>query len=432
MAQLATRAERAAIHQTMTGTVQTPRRAVAFGGGGPAVGISVGFLRALDEWNAAMDENKQPHRRIDFPVWMAGCVGGWLTCLYHLCRQPKAGNVEKQIRTFFRNDLMYDKYPSPTTFTPDIPGLIEAGFKYLIDPQSYRNLVVPSEIARGYYNILDTYLKGGRWNAGDFCYLMLNSALVPNPAARMMISLFYKPEIPGLNRLWFDKEYSLLNKIDLKKLEAPTHPDIYINSYNLATHRSDVYCNHPAKAPFSTQPITMEALCASSALPYILSPVKVDGAPHIEGALVDSFCFQAVHKNHQDLTEVWISQIVDHTQIREPRNLLDALNNLIMLYAGTTSRHDIQMCVNQLNHDEYARAINDGNHRPKWIECFRLPVYKDTNYFWSESNFDRSVNESYRRCKRFIKFYDSGRTRSGRRRTQASNLFVHASQFKGD
>ena len=225
-----------------------------------------------------------------------------------------------------------------------------------------------------------------------------------------------------------------MNAIRLSELKAPApvHPDIYINSYNLSTHRSDIYCNHPKSAPFPTRPISMEALCASSALPYILSPVEVDGHTHIEGALIDSFCFEAIHGHHQDLTEVWISQIVDHTQVKAPNNLLEALNNLIMLYAGTTSRHDIEMFVNELNRDEYMRALSTPGYKPDLIECFSLPVYSGTNYFWKQSNFDKSVEESKKSCLAFIEDYDRGRKPNGTRVPQAKNLFVRTTQFKGD
>ena len=407
-------------------------RAVALGGGGAAVGISIGFLLAMGEWNDQVRQRGEEQRVIDFPIWVAGCVGGWLSCLYHLCDEPKAAKVEEKIRGFFRETDMYENFPAPKTFTPDIPDQIAAGLKFLADPRSYTNMVVPDQILRGYQDILNHYLTPSRWNQGDFCYLMLNSVLAPNPAARMMMSLLYKTEVPGLNKIWFGPEYTVLKDIHLDRLSADVHPMIYINSYNLERHRSDIYCNRPLEAKIPTKPISMEALCASSALPYILSPVKVDGELHIEGALIDSFCFEAIHQRHNDINEVWISQIVDHSQVKPPTNLLEALNNLIMLYAGTTSRHDVEMFVNDINRHEYMKTLLDDGHEPNPIECLRLPVEPTTQYLWSYENLDNSIRLSKANCLVFIQDYDRHISREGNRTPQRKNLFVRSSQFSGD
>ena len=161
---------------------------------------------------------------------------------------------------------------------------------------------------------------------------------------------------------------------DLTKLAGEDKPHIYINSYNLDTRESDIFSNRPS--PKGDQhpnlPITMPALCASSALPYILSPVQLDNGLHMEGALIDSFCFEAIHNRHDDLNEVWVSQIVDHKQVKPPGNLLEALNNLIMLYAGTTSRHDVEIFAHDLNRNEVMHKLLNARHQVDPIELFSL------------------------------------------------------------
>jgi predicted acylesterase/phospholipase RssA len=415
-------------HAAVNVAQRKPRRALALGGGGPAVGISIGFLLALEEWNAHKLAQGQPQRCIDFPVWVAGCVGGWLACLYHLCGKPQAQNVEIEMRAFFREDDMYEHFPAPKTFTPDIPGQIAEGLKFLLDPQRYKNLVVPEQILQGYHDIRDFYLTRSKWNPGDFAYLMLNSVLAPNPASRLLMSLLYKTDVPGLNKLWFGPDYTLLKKFRLEDL-AHQAPDIYINSYNLDRQQSDIYCNHPKPGAVPVKPITMEALCASSALPYVLAPVEIDKETHIEGALIDSFCFEAVHLRHTDLNEVWISQIVCHKQVRKPANLLEALNNLIMLYAGTTSRHDIEIFVNEVNmHELHLAPLVKPKHVAKPIEVFRMPVESSTNYFWSYRNLNDSIRRSKRNCLKFIEHYDAGVADDGQRMPQRRNLFPRARQ----
>jgi predicted acylesterase/phospholipase RssA len=432
MAQWMSKKHLATLRERVTPEERRPRRALALGGGGPAVGISLGFLLALEQWNQQQDDDGQPERKIEFPVWATGCVGGWLACLYHLCAKPgQASQVEKQIRVFFREPDMYKHFPCPTTFTPDIPAQIAAGLKYLIDPGSYRDLVVPKAILQAYRDILDYHLKPSKWNLGDFNFLMLNSVLAPNPASRLLMSLLYKSDVSGLNSIWFGPDYSLLKQFDLAKLSKRGVPHIYINSYNLEWKRSELYTNHVvsgAKPP--AKPITMPALCASSALPYILTPVAVDGEKHIDGALIDSFCFEAIHCRHNDINEVWISQIVDHSQVKAPANLLEALNNLIMIYAGTTSRHDIEIFVHDVNRHEHFSRLVDARHEFNPIEIFRLPVEPSTNYFWDYDNLDNSIARSKANCLAFIKKYARGISAGGTRKPSPENFFVRSRQFE--
>lgn len=427
--------EYVAAHAHLLGASRKPHRAVAFGGGGPAVGISVGFLKALQDFNDQKEQAGQPQRRIDFDVWVAGCVGGWLTCLYHLAGKD-ATRVEAQMKAFFRDDRMYEHFPAPMTFTPDIPEQIVAGLNFLVDPR-YRDPAMPihlaQSIAQCYQEMVQLFLTRGRWSYGDFCYLMLNAVMAPNPAARLLMSLLYKTPITGLNKLWFGPGRSgLLDQFDLEKLREPGVPPIYINSYNLERKRSDLYCNHPAQSPVPTGKLTMDALCASSALPYVFAPVEVDGELHCEGALLDSFCFEAVYRNHDHINEVWISQIVDHKQVRPPANLLDALNNLIMLYAGTTSRNDIETFVNYLNREEYVQVRLNPQYEANYIECFQLPVPESTEYYWSYTNYENSVRASRNACAEYLRNYDLELENNGERKPRFLNSFIRKQQWFSD
>jgi hypothetical protein len=441
-------------HAALKIHARKPKRAVSFGGGGPAVGISVGFLLALEDFNREMLEQGREKAVIEFPIWFAGCVGGWLTCLYHLCgpKGSQAREVKKQIEAFFREREMYEHFPAPTTFTPDLPEMIAETFKVLLDPSQYKNdvsSVVFEHIRKGYLDMVNYYLTPSRWNLGNFNYMMLNSVMAPNPAARTIMSLLYKTPIRGLNKIWFgdNENYDLLSNIKLEQLKGKEYPDIYLNSYDISTHETQIYCNHPDKAPMKTQEITMDALCASSALPYIFSPVKLeDGHWHSEGALVDSFNFGAIpddehgqrdtgpdkplqghpdhpHRNRVQFNEIWVSQIVDHKQVKVPENLLDALNNLIMLYAATTSQRDVDMMVDNLNRWELMGVLTDDKYDPKYVECLRLPVWEGAEYYWSKDNFQRTVKKSHEDCLKFIRNYDSGRSPNGERKPEFGNVF---------
>ncbi|MBV8621782.1 MAG: patatin-like phospholipase family protein [Curvibacter sp.] len=404
---------------------RTPQRVLALGGGGPAVGISVGFLLALDAWNNGPEVQREPFRKIDFPVWVAGCVGGWLTCLYHLGKgHNKAEQAQEMVRGFFRDDRMYDLFPAPMTFTPDVPEMLLAALKFMVTPSTYQNLVVPQEILKAYQDLANFYLTPSRWNPGDLAYTLLNSVFAPNPASRLIMGLLYKTEINGLNKLWFGPDYSLLKAFDLNLLKGPGTPDLYLNSYNLTQHRLDLYSNH-VKGKKGVRPLDMPTLCASSALPYILQPVELgqDKELHMEGALIDSFNLSAVQELHDDFNEIWISRIVDHSQVKPPKNLLDALNNLIMLYAGTTSKHDIDLFVDRHHMEELSYALHqarhggDPRHEPHLIEVIQLPVWSGTNYHWTQSNFNDSIAASQAACDKVIRDYAKGLRKNGAGKT---------------
>ncbi len=238
---------------------------------------------------------------------------------------------------FFREDRVYDKFPCPTIFVPDIPETIAASLRYMIDPQSYTNLVVPSEIMKGYQDILDFYLRPTRWNYGDFCHLMLNSILAPNPAARFLMSMLYKSDTPGINKLWFGSDYDLLKAFDMGLLEQADVPTLYHNAYNVDAQQLELFSN---KDP-QYQKISAQTLCACSGLPYILSPVTINGTTYVEGATIDTVGFKDLLRNHPDLDEIWVCRILDLHQIRPHHNLAEALNNLVMLFASTTSMDDV-------------------------------------------------------------------------------------------
>jgi hypothetical protein len=422
--------------------VRAPKRALAFGGGGPAVGISIGFLLALEKWNQLQAQSSRTeHLVIDFPVWAAGCVGGWLSCLYHLeDSDHKAQAVRKKMSSFFREPEMYSMFPSPKTFTPDIPEILAAGLKFFVNQSNYKNLVVPDQIQKAYFEILNYYLTPSKWNSGDFAYLMLNSVFAPNPASRLIMSLLYKSEIPGLNKLWYGPEYSILKNFDLQTLKnIKTH--LYINSYNIDQHRNDIYSNHldwpdehqrNPNIKAGVKEITMQALCASSALPYVMQPVKLDDELHMEGAAVDSFCMDAIYHLHSDLNEVWVSRIVDHSQLKAPKNLLDALNNLIMIYAGTTSKNDIQLFVDKIHREELLYALHQsrtGNneYQPHLIEVIELPVWSKAEYYWTLDNLDACIQASEAACMEVIKNYATGLHRHAgvvtQRKLEARHLF---------
>jgi Patatin-like phospholipase len=374
--------------------VSRKKRALTLAGGGPAVGIGVGALRALADFP-----------EITFDVWSLSCVGAWLGCLYHVSpdRTKKLDYVENLLRGFFREDKVYDKFPCPTVFLPDLPEMISASMRFMIDPQSYTNLVVPSEIVKGYQDILDFYLRPSRWNYGDLCSVMLNSVFAVNPASRFLMSMMYKSELPGLNKLWYGPDYTLLKGFDMSLLQADDVPVLYHNAYNVDRQQLQLFSNKNDNYP----KITTQTLCACSGLPYILSPVEINGTTYVEGATVDTVGFWHLLKDHPDLDEVWVCRILDSHQIRPHHNLVEALNNLVMLFASTTSEDDVKLFkfhLKDLNEQRAAEAAKS-NTQPHLIELVEFPVDYHTSYEWTHTNLRDSTAASYVAARQTIQDY---------------------------
>ncbi|HTP93511.1 MAG TPA: patatin-like phospholipase family protein [Xanthobacteraceae bacterium] len=369
------------------------KRALTLAGGGPAVGIGLGVLEALERFP-----------QINFDVWSLSCVGAWLGCLYHVSpdRAQKLQYVSNLMQGFFRDDKVYDKFPCPTVFVPDIPEVISAYFRFMIDPTSYTNLVVPSEIKKGYQDILDYYLRPSRWSYGDFCHLMLNSVLAPNPAARFLMSMIYKSEVPGQNKLWFGPSYNLLKDFDMALLDRADVPTLYHNAFNVDAQKLQLFSNKDAKYP----KISAQTLCACSGLPYILSPVNIDGTTYVEGATVDTVGFWDLLQNHPDLDEIWVCRILDTHQIHPHHNLVEALNNLVMLFASTTSEDDVKLFKFHLQDINRNRARTKGtNHELGQIDLIEFPVDHHTSYEWTHSNLRASAKASCATATKTIEQY---------------------------
>src|SRR5580704_11198795 len=373
---------------------RTKKRALTLAGGGPAVGIGLGVLAALEQFP-----------ELKFDVWSLSCVGAWLGCLYQVSpdRTKKLEYVSNLLEGFFREDKVYDKFPCPTVFLPDIPETIAAYTRCMVDPNSYSNLVLPSAIKQGYQDILDYYLRPSKWSYGDFTHLMLNAMLAPNPAARFLMSMMYKSDVPGQNKLWFGSTYNLLKAFDMKLLERDDVPVLYHNAFNVDAQKLQLFSNKDSRYP----KITTQTLCACSGLPYILSPVKIDGTTYVEGATIDTVGFWDLLQNHPDLDEVWVCRILDTHQIHPHHNLVEALNNLVMLFASTTSEDDVKLFkfhLEKINADRAADAAKN-NREPHLIDLIEFPVDYHTTYEWTHRNLHASAKASQATARRTIEAY---------------------------
>jgi hypothetical protein len=357
------------------------KRAICLAGGGPAVGLSIGALERL---------HREPGIRFD--VWSLACIGAWLGIVWNQAEPGKEAETSVDFfRGIFRPDDVYDKFPIAAAFAPDFEAAAENALNFVLDSNSYRNLVIPEAIKQASDEIIAFARDPGQWSQANLNALILNQVLAVNPASRFMTSLMYKSATKGLSRIFYP-DSAFLGQIDFKALYQPGRPVLYHNAYNLTDQRLELFSNKDSKY----RRISAETLCACSALPYIEEPVTMDGKVYCEGATVDTVNFEDLLANHPDLDEVWVSRILDRKQIRRPENLYDALNNLVMLFAATTSEDDVKLFKYHL--------LETGSK----VKVVEIPVAHNINYDWSWSNLDRSILDGRAAADLALRSYRAG------------------------
>ncbi len=344
------------------------KRAICLAGGGPAVGLSIG---ALDRIHWESD--------IHFDVWSLACIGAWLGVVWN---QAEPGREVETSTSFFRGifrpDDVYDRFPVAAAFAPDFEAAATNALNFTLDSDNYRNLVIPEAIKQASEDIVAFMGDPGKWSQANFNSLILNQVMAVNPVSRFMTSLMYQSNTKGLSRIFYP-DSAFLQQINFENLYQPGRPVLYHNAYNLTDQRLELFSNKDSKY----QRIRAETVCACSALPYIEDPVTMDGKVYCEGATIDTVNFEHLLANHPDLDEVWVSRILDRKQIRQPRNLYDALNNLVMLFASTTSEDDVKLFKYHL--------LETGSK----VKVVEIPVAHNINYDWNWSNLDRSIRDGW-------------------------------------
>ena len=130
-------------------------------------------------------------------------------------------------------------------------------------------------------------------------------------------------------------------------------------------------------------------------LPYIEEPVTIDDEVYCEGATIECVNFDLLLDlcEKQGIEEVWISQIVNPAQVHAPENLDDALNNLIMLFAGSVSDDDVLMFVDKIK------------MKKSKLKVINVPVSPDANYDWNNSNLHHCIELGYEAAEKIIEEY---------------------------
>ena len=419
----------------MASTAKAPprkkKRAIALAGGGPAAGLHIGVLDALERCG------------VTFDVWSLSCIGGWVGVYYNqLMGQGKAALTREFFREHaFRDTGSYAGFPVNKAFAPHLQAHATAWLAHSLNPQTYFNAFnVRNElpaVAQGWARFLTTpemWLKEGDWNAH-----VLNNILAVHPMSRYLTSLLYLSEINGLSNIYYkdssfldgikignldlldienldqmsrDQLQKLATSYDPARIAAERHavPEIYHNAWRIAepanggpSAKGDLQLfnnkwfdyRHRSK-PRDYLPISRASLCACSALPYVEQTVEIpndDGRHYSEGALVDTVSFRHLVEDHPDLDEIWVCRIVDYRQLRLQRNLHESLGNLCQQFAAEVGENDIKLFKSHLR--------KSAGPTPRVVEI-PLEVDTEVNYRWDHANLDTGFAEGRRAVSKLL------------------------------
>ena len=355
------------------------KRAIVLSGGGPAVGLSLGALQRFDE-----------EADIQFDVWSTSCIGGWLAALYNQAPEGHGTQAATDFfRKVFRPDEVYARYPVAHVFAPNLGEMAQDLSAFLMNPESYRGLVVPNKIREAMVKWAEFLMTPSSWTAHGMNDLFFNHMMAAHPVSRFITSMIYLSPVHGLSQIYYP-DSEILRAIDFEALRQPGKPVIYHNAYNLTDQQIELFCN---KADGQYRPITAASLCACSALPFLENTIEIDGKTYCEGAVVDAVSFANLLTDHPDIEEIWISRILDHRQIQKPNNLTEALSNLIMLFAAKMSEDDVDLF-------RY-RLMQMGSP----VRVVEIPVALNIDHSWTHSNLDHAIAEGYRAADQTIAAY---------------------------
>jgi predicted acylesterase/phospholipase RssA len=401
------------------------KRAITLGGGGPAAGLHIGVLEALEA-----------HPEIEFQVWSLSCIGAWVGIVYNQfsdevedkkgedkkaenkkAENKKIKNKHRAEQTYqffkngvFRDDESYERFPINRVFGPDWRNNIKALNNFVANRDNYNDFrwdpYRMMDVFQGSMELLfdrlpDTSqkMKFKRIDDGDINSWILNEAMATNPFVRYFTSMMYLSDINGLSKINYpDSEF--MKDINFEELKKDGKPHIFHNAWNLDEKKLALFSNREMENKLEGKeynvPISASSLCACSALPFIEGTVEIDGVTYCEGALVDTVNFESLLEEHPDLDEIWVSRIVDSKQIRKPVNLHDALANLCQLFAATVGEDDVKLF-------KYRVQLDKAKRRNLTIVEIRVPGH--INFNWNHSNLENARELGKAVGKQAIKAY---------------------------
>jgi predicted acylesterase/phospholipase RssA len=369
------------------------KRAITLGGGGPAAGLHIGVLEAL-----------QSHPEITFDVWSLSCIGAWVGIIYNQFEEPD--KARRTLQFFkdhvFRDDESYERFPINSVFGPDWFANAEALENFVFHIRNYEGLWLPYKIFGAFEETISMLYDPEKWNRGDFNSWILNQALAPNPFVRYLTSLMFLSSVNGLSKINYP-DSSFMKRIKFERLFHQDMPLIFHNAFDLDNDELVFFGNKRMKHKLCKGPINASTLCACSALPFVEETVEMKDVTYCEGALVDTVNFETLLQEYDDpneLDEIWVSRIVDRKQIRKPNNLHDALANLCQLFAATVGEDDVKLFRYHVQYD----ALPNGK---KWTgTVVEIHVPRHIDFKWNHSNLEAGREHGKKAALEAIEAYE--------------------------
>jgi hypothetical protein len=266
----------------------------------------------------------------------------------------------------------------------------------LFDYSSYQGLLLPRHV----YEYMMYYLNPFNYpkNSVDLS-LMITKAMILNPYARLMFKLYYQNQKTGRSWLLGPENYGdefIGQYIDFKKLMT-IEPMIYVNAFNLNQKGIKLFVNRK-NHPKRYKPISLRVLKANSSILGYLENWDIDGEKYCEGAVTDTVNFKDLLKNHPDLNEVWVLNILDYKEIKPPKNQLEADLLAVELPFTTIANDDIKLFEFYLKRDGW----------DKKIKVVKIDLtYRDLDFFWKQSTLEKGIQIGYNGAVATIKEYGS-------------------------
>lgn len=360
------------------------KRALALSGGGPAVGIEIGALRAFEE------------KGIDFDIFSCACVGSWVGCLYNSL--PPGPDRMKQVEDFFFEkifipDDIYESFPiCYKVFRVDYFGDTKKYLEKIMNPETYRHLFLFDRIAEYFRNIQSNPPK----STEDINYC-ISEGMALNPFYRFLCEMNYKVEKSGIAGLvdssgFVEANINMENLFNCDKL-------VYLNAYNMTKTKLERFINRKEHKEYA--PISADALMAGSSVLEYTANRTIGASPdkYCEGAVINTVELDTLleHDHKEDVDEIWVVKIADYQEVRPPKNLIDASLTAVMLPFDTISDDDVEIFSHHLQWrkgDDKARLVRINMN------------YGAVNYHWSHANLKEGIKTGYDGTMKAIEEYE--------------------------
>ncbi len=368
------------------------KKALALSGGGPAVGIEIGALKAFEE------------KGIDFDIYSCACVGSWVGCLYNSL--PPGPDRIKKVEDFFFDkifipDDIYESFPiCYRVFRMDYFDEIKKYAEKMFDAKTYRHLFLPDRIFQ-YFNQLQ---QNPPKTNDDFNYY-ISEGMALNPFARWMSEMTYKVNKSGIAGLVNSASFVEAN-INMENL-FKSDKLVYLNAYNMTGAKLERFINRNGHKEYD--PISADALMAGSSVLEYTKNRTIGNSPdkYCEGAVINTVELDTLleHDHKDEIDEIWVVKICDYQEVEPPENLIEAALTAVMLPFDTISDDDVEIFSHNL-------AQSADGEKAKLIKINMN--YGAVNYHWNHANLREGIKTGYEGTIKAIEEYETKKKKADR------------------